>query len=238
MKNNHFQFKQFTVWQQQCAMKVCTDACLFGAWAAEKVQHLNIGNILDIGTGTGLLSLMVAQKTHAAIDAVESDGPACQQARDNIYRSAWSNRIQVVQADVKQVAFQKTYDLIISNPPFYEHDLCSPDEPSNAARHSQGLTLHQLMSVSAARQGAGGYLAVLLPYQRTGYFQALAAGCHYHLHAQALVRHSPLHPFFRSFLLLGRQECTDPQTEEIMIRNGDGYSEEFTELLKDYYLYL
>ena len=123
MPNNYFQFKQFTIYQHQCAMKVTTDGCLFGAWVAEQVaanKQTYPGNntLLDIGTGTGLLSLMLAQKTDCMIDAIEMEENAFQQALSNAAQSPWNSRIKITQADARTFSAEKKYDCIISNPPF------------------------------------------------------------------------------------------------------------------------
>src|SRR6187401_331254 len=104
MANSYFQFKQFTIHQDQCAMKVTTDACLFGAWVAEEINNekLIINNCLDIGAGTGLLALMVAQKNREIeIEAIEIDKDAAEQAKDNVASSSWKEQINIIQADVK-----------------------------------------------------------------------------------------------------------------------------------------
>src|SRR4051812_28508477 len=114
MSNNYFNFKQFTVYQEKCAMKVCTDACVFGAWVANKIkQSHHVKNIFDIGTGTGLLSLMVAQKTNACIDAIEIDRAAADQAIENILRSPWKEKVHVINVSLQQYITDKKYDLII-----------------------------------------------------------------------------------------------------------------------------
>ncbi len=102
MSNHYFQFKQFTIQQEQCAMKVTTDACLFGAFVAQQIINcqLPIVNLLDIGTGTGLLSLMLAQKTNTLIDAVEIDEASCKQATKNIEQSPWKEQLNIFNADI------------------------------------------------------------------------------------------------------------------------------------------
>ena len=225
--------------QESCAMKVCTDACLFGAWIAEQMQglELNTADILDIGTGTGLLSLMLAQKTPAFIDAIETDRQAYEQAKLNVEGSNWKNRIQVIHGDVKTYTLQKKYGLIISNPPFYEHDLVSPLEADNVARHSQLLTLHQLLEVATAHLAETGHLAVLLPYYRSAYFQTIAMTFDLNMRAELLVRHSPLHPFFRSCLLFSSLPSKESIREELAIKEGNNYTAPFSRLLHDYYLH-
>src|SRR6185369_1848613 len=121
MSNSYFQFKQFTIHQDRCAMKVTTDACLFGAWVAEKVksQKSKIKNLLDIGTGTGLLSLMYSQKnSNCTIDAIEINEEAYEQAKENVAASPFAEQVHVMKGDVRTFLLDKKYDLIISNPPF------------------------------------------------------------------------------------------------------------------------
>ena len=128
--NTYFQFKQFTVHQECCAMKVSTDACLFGAWLAQR----GIGHrALDIGGGTGLLSLMLAQASTLYIDAIELEQDCFAQMKNNIQASPWAERICCLQGDVRHFAFTNSYDFIFSNPPFYEKQLPSPNPSINAA---------------------------------------------------------------------------------------------------------
>src|SRR5262245_3491214 len=131
MANNYFQFKQFTIHQDRCAMKVTTDSCLFGAWVAsrESAARSSPGTrrrILDIGGGTGLLALMLAQRTNAFIDSIEIDKDAFQQAEENVKASPWSDRISLYHGDAREFSFQHKYQTIICNPPFYEKELKSP----------------------------------------------------------------------------------------------------------------
>lgn len=240
MPNNYFQFKQFTVQQERAALKVSTDSCLLGAycsnWAANKQQEPK--HILDIGAGTGLLMLMLAQKTTASIDAVEIDEPSFQQAIENIEALAWHNRLQLFHADVRQFQFQHKYDLIISNPPFYEGDLKSTAGNKNVAKHDEGLKLHELLKVVNSQLTADGSFAVLLPYHRSAKFTEDAEAVQLFLNEEMNVRQTTAHSFFRSILIFGKRK-EERITNEIAIKNSNGdYTNEFTALLSDYYLYL
>src|SRR6476620_3970566 len=139
MSNTYFRFRQFTVHQERTAMKVCTDACLFGAWVASEIRNEDLERVLDIGAGTGLLSLMIAQNSDAVIDAVEIDDHAYSQVVDNFSSSPWNDRLRVHHCSVQQFEPGCKYDLVISNPPFYEHSLRSPDSKKNMAMHSTHL---------------------------------------------------------------------------------------------------
>ncbi|PZR30041.1 MAG: methyltransferase [Citrobacter freundii] len=239
MPNNYFQFKQFTVHQQMAAMKVTTDACLFGAWAVNDIQK-NFpppSNALDIGAGTGLLSLMIAQKVNAQIDAIEIDKNAFDQTEENFNSSPWSNRLKAVHNDIKNASLP-LYDIIISNPPFYENDLGSPDQKRSSAHHDSTLLLSELIGIckfSLQRQGS---FYLLLPFKRLEEVKLMINGKGMTVSRICNVRQSTNHTFFRSMLII-KHSTTDTQTEEMSIRQSDNeYSAAFTALLKDYYLYL
>lgn len=239
MSNNYFQFKQFTVQQEMCAMKVCTDACSFGAWIAEKVKNQNskIKNVLDIGTGTGLLSLMLAQKSNANIDAVETDESAATQAGQNFAASPWKERLKIYNTTINEFKRDYLYDLIISNPPFFENDLKSSNNKRNLALHSSELTLEELLQAITLNLKNDGHFAVLLPYHRTEYFETIAKQ-KYFLQEKVLVKQTPGHDYFRSMLLFSPFPTQTNQYEIIIREKEKQYSNEFTELLKEYYLYL
>lgn len=219
-------------------MKVCTDACLFGAYMATELQILSPNNILDIGTGTGLLSLMLAQKTGACIEAVEIDSTAFEQAKENFTASPWKEKISIYNTGIAKLEAGKKYDHIISNPPFFEADLRSNDEKKNFAKHDSSLTLENLLNAVDTHLTPEGSFSVLLPFHRTAYFEAAAAKLHFYPAKKILVKQTPKHNYFRSILIFSRKKTTT-LTEEIVTKNQEGnYSTEFTTLLKDYYLYL
>ena len=163
-------------------MKVCTDACLFGAYVASTLpDHPATNHVLDIGTGTGLLSLMLAQKTSCNIDAVEIDAAAFQQAKENIALSPWKHRIEIFNENILQFAPKNKYGLIITNPPFFEGDLKSADQKKNAAKHNTSLTLTQLLKIADELLAENGVFTVLLPFHRVDHFEEEAKDLHFFL---------------------------------------------------------
>ena len=239
MSNSYFQFKQFTIHQKNCAMKVCTDGCLFGAWLADRMANDKKGfdTILDIGTGTGLLSLLLAQKLPGKIDAIELDELAAQQAAENMEASPWKNRLQAISGDARVVHLGRKYDLIVSNPPFFENDLKSNDTKKNLALHSEALSLEELFTVITKHLLPGGKFAVLLPYHRKTAFHKIVLEQGFFAEEEVLVKQTHLHNYFRVMLLFGQNRIETVQTT-ITIRNENEYTPEFSDLLKEYYLKL
>ncbi len=233
--NTYFQFKQFTVHQDRCAMKVCTDSCLFGAWIP-----LDSGptNILDIGTGTGLLSLMLAQRSNAAIDAIELEEAAALQAKENIASSPWHDSIRVHHEDILTFTTPKLYDLIVSNPPFYEQSVLSEDSDEQSAKHATTLTLDALLNKSAQLLHPEGKLAILLPYFRMQELIDNARQHHLYPERALKVQPTPKHAFFRCMILFGRN-AIEMRTEELIIKDNDQqYSAAASALLRPFYLHL
>lgn len=239
MSNSYFQFKQFTVHQDKTAMKVCTDACLFGAYVADRFKSSSSKfHVLDIGAGTGLLSLMLAQKIdNAQVDAVEIDKTAAEQARENFRNSPWKDRLHAHHRPIQEFGFN-TYDLIISNPPFYENDLKSDNARRNLALHSSALGLDDLLDVIQKHLGQNGKFAVLLPYHRSANFINHALLKDFLLHEEISVKQTPRHPYFRSMLLFGRNKVVVKHSDLCIKEKNDDYSDEFKEFLADYYLNL
>ena len=237
MPNPYFQFKQFTIQHDQCAMKVCTDACILGAWFAEKIPQGS--KVLDIGAGSGLLTLMLAQKVKAHFDVIEKDAQSFKQMTENIEQSKWKDTINTFMGDAVTYAFPQLYDFIICNPPFYENDLKSGNEKKDLAKHDTGLTLEALVEVIDQNLTAYGSFGVLLPFHRTAQFEQLALNKGLYLSEKLLVRQTPQHDYFRSILHFTRQKTDALQDHELIIKQKDGsYSSAFAALLKDYYLYL
>ncbi len=231
-------------------MKVCTDACLFGALTATLTASGNEARrMLDIGTGTGLLALMLAQKSPGSIiDAIEIDGSAAQQAAENFDASPWEERLTVYHISIQQFTqlftqsidnlTDKQYDVIVSNPPFFDNDLKSVDNKRNLALHSEALSLEELLDSVNSLLKEDGVFGALLPYHRTAYFEKLALGYKLYLSKKVLIKQTPGHSFFRSILFFGRKNGNTIEREIVIKNDANAYSSAFIELLQDYYLYL
>ena len=236
--NTWFQFKQFTVHQDKTAMKVCTDACLFGAWTALKIveNKIKAHNILDIGCGTGLLSLMLAQKSNAKIDAVEIDRNAFEQAKKNFELSPWKGRFNIFHNSITIFKTPKKYEFIISNPPFYENQLKSGNDERNKAMHATTLSYIDLVTAIKNNLTKDGVAAVLLPFAFVNEFEKNLLANQLFIVEKLNISHSPLHPFFRSFLLIAETKIEFSEDFLAIKNNDNSYSTAFKDLLKAYYL--
>jgi len=215
-------------------MKVCTDSCILGAWTALRLK--GVSRILDIGTGTGLLPLMLAQKSDAFLETIETDPDAAGQAAENIAQSPWCERIRLIESDVRKFPFTDKYDFIITNPPFYESDLRSPVDKKNKARHNESLTLEELMKVIISCLHAEGAFSVLLPFRRTAYFEKLAADNGFFSQEKLTIRQTPVHLPFRTILLFKKNKPLKEIINELTIKNEKGkYTPEFSGLMNAYY---
>lgn len=168
-----FRFKQFSVAHDRCAMKVGTDGVLLGVWAdIAAAQHL-----LDIGTGTGLIALMLAQRSAQTvqIDAIDIAADAAEQARQNIARSPWANRINIAHCALQHYTPTTRYDHIVSNPPFFRAALLSAQATRNTARHDTDLSFETLLHHAARLLLPQGRLSVILPHECRQLFAQLAA---------------------------------------------------------------
>ncbi|MEX0446978.1 tRNA1(Val) (adenine(37)-N6)-methyltransferase [Xenorhabdus sp. SGI246] len=232
-----FTFKQFFVGHDKCAMKVGTDGVLLGAWAPVD----NRKYCLDIGCGSGLIALMVAQRSggDTVIDAVELDADAAMQATENVQRSPWVSRITVYQQDIYEFARQNgsRYDLIVSNPPYFEPAIDCRDEARNQARYTKSLTHQGLLDCVEHMITPEGLFCVVLPYQIGKIFEKMATECGWFTHYRVNIRDRVDKPLHRLLLGLARQE-KETQIRELTIRASDGtYSNEFQYMVKDFYLY-
>lgn len=241
MANSYFQFKQFTIHQDRAAMKVTTDGCLFGAWVADRERKLSTGNttdiqLLDIGTGTGLLSLMIAQQCPHLITAVDIDAAAAAQAKENVAASPWGDRITILQQDIKTWPSPPLFESIVCNPPFYENEWQSDHASRNMAHHSSHLTLQELMQAINPLLLPGGRLYLLLPFKRWPAARLLLQENGWHLHQLLLARQTPRHQPFRVLIQAGKNAGQFIEDEIIIKHEENEYSKRFNELLQTYYL--
>jgi tRNA1Val (adenine37-N6)-methyltransferase len=241
MSNSYFQFKSFRIAQDRCAMKVTTDACLFGAIVAANIQQdSNERRVLDIGTGTGLLSLMVAQNhPNLKIEAIEVQSADAEQAFENIEASPWKERISVLHADVRTFMPAGKYDVIICNPPFYQNEITSASQGKNIAHHNAGIDLQTLLSLIPGLLSAKGEYWLLVPQKRFNEVQKLLSASRLQIDRSIILKQSVNHSPFR-FIIHGTHKNDKElfiSQEEISICDDAGkYTEQFSSLLSDYYL--
>lgn len=228
--------------QEHTAMKVCTDACLFGGWSAADLQIQSAKKILDIGSGTGLLSLMLAQQSGAHITAIEIEEGAFEQTKTNFDLSPWKERLDVIHSSIQDYAAknkESLFDCIITNPPFYDGDLNSPDNAKNLAAHSTALTWDVLAEAAASLLQENGAWYVLVPTLRAYTMQKLALNDGLQLSQECLMYNDAKHLPIRAMLKFVKQKEASIQRDKIFIKNADqSYTTEFINYLKDYYLHL
>ena len=235
MSNPFFKFKQFTVFHDKCAMKVGTDGVLLGAWAPVG----NVKRALDVGTGTGLIALLLAQRNlQARITAVEIDAAAAEQAQENVLHSPWADRIEVICHDFRSYRTEDKFDLIVSNPPYFVDALKCPDEQRCTARHTSSLNYDLLFRRSASLLWEQGVVSIIIPAEAE---KAVidTAWNHKLFPAHRLqVFTKPGKPCRRILLTLGFQEKQCMEESLCIEAEQHGYSAEYIALTKDFYLKL
>jgi tRNA1Val (adenine37-N6)-methyltransferase len=234
MSNTYFQFKQFTIRHDKCAMKVGTDGVLLGAW----VQTDKCRNILDVGTGSGLIALMLAQRSHALIDAIDIDADACLQATENVQISPFSQQITVHHEAFAEysVHCNKIYDLIASNPPFFIDSLKCPDKKRSTARHSETLLATDLIKSCHQILAPTGRLALILPYEQLSSILNVAANCELYTCRQTdVIPHPDAAP--KRFLIELSPTYHTPIKDHLIIEyEHNNYTEEYKTLTRAFYL--
>ncbi|GET39044.1 methyltransferase small [Microseira wollei NIES-4236] len=215
-------------------MKVGTDGVLLGAWTdTTGAQH-----ILDIGTGTGLLALMLAQRSLANIDAVEIDADACIQARENVTRSPFWDRIGVYQCSIQDYATtcSQRYDLLVSNPPFFENAYKTPHQARTLARHSDRLEQVDLLQAAEQLLSENGRLAVIYPSESAKIFPEKAEAFGFFCHRKLYVKPTLNSPIKRVLIELGKNQSEYQETTLTIEADRHIYTAEFIALIKDFYL--
>lgn len=238
MSTKPFKFKQFTVEQDRCAMKIGTDGVLLGAWASLEHQPYNI---LDIGTGTGIISLMLAQRSAAEnIEAVEIDDDAYEQATSNFENSPWADRLFCYHAAIQEFASEmideEPYDLIISNPPFYTEDYKSQDSARDTARFTDALPFQHLIVCAAHLLSEIGKFAVILPKKETAQFIKISEENNLFLQRICKVKGSETSISKRVLLEFGFLKTTLISESLTIEKERHEYTKEYLNLVKDFYL--
>lgn len=225
--NDSFTFKHFTIWQQHCAMKVGTDGTLLGAWASAPVS----GKILDVGTGTGLIALMLAQRFPGAfVTGIDIDIAAVEQAAANAAASPFGPRISILHKDV--ALMEGTFDAIVSNPPFFSQSLQCPDSRRTSARHDSTLTYRGLVFHSCRLLSDGGELSVIVPYDQRSRMDGEAALAGLFKSRECAVRTTPQKPPKRCLLAYRRHPVPLFRREELVIG-----SVAYRELTSEFYFF-
>lgn len=236
MSNTYFQFKQFTIHQGDCAMKVSTDACIQGAWAQ---VPSGCKRILDVGCGTGLLALMLAQRfSNCIIDAIEIDERAAAQARRNIAESIFAKQINILHADALTYPFEHRYDFIICNPPFFSNSLKGPNNNRNLARHQQELTLSTLFTLFQKNTSSTAQVCILLPVDEFATFEHIASTHNWFVNKKLFIKPKDSKTANRVVAICSSVN-TDCDQQELVIYNAvHAYTPLCKELLAPYYLHL
>ncbi|MCZ4317518.1 methyltransferase [Aequorivita viscosa] len=231
-----FQFKQFTVKQDRCAMKIGTDGVLLGAWVSLKNNPFSI---LDIGAGTGIIALQLAQRSNAEmVDAIEIDDKAYEQCVDNFENSPWGDRLFCYHASLEEFVeeIEDNYDLIISNPPFYSEDYKTSDESRDIARFSDALPFHELIESVSILLSEEGVFAVIIPRKEENNFIKMASAVNLFPNRICRVRGNETSEEKRSMLEFSFEK-TSPKIENLIIETSrHKYTEEYKNLLREFYL--
>lgn len=237
MANPYFSFKKFTVYHDKCAMKVGTDGVLLGAWT--KIREAKTA--LDIGTGTGLISLMLAQRSEglSSIDAIDIDEGAILQTVENVERTSFEN-VKAMHSSLQEyvIGCDKRYDLIVSNPPYFSSSLHSPNGQRTLARHTDSLPMAEFMNASARLLSPNGYLSLVFPYIEKDLLIELAQDAGLFVSRITNVYPMP-HLQAKRVLLEFSMIKQDVEVADLIIeKERHIYTNDFSELVRDFYLKL
>ena len=235
MANSFFNFKQFSVNQDSCSMKVGTDGVLLGAWA--EVSNDNC-RILDIGTGTGVVSLMLAQRNASAtIDAIDVDYDATEQANSNFSASPWSERLTTYCISLQDFCSQKKYDYIVSNPPYFINSY-KAEGKRNLARHTDTLPYSELIDGVLRLMSEEGVFSVILPYIESNIFIVQSAMKGLFCNKRLEIKGVADKPIKRVLLQMSRRKSSDVSSEILVVETNvrHCYTDKYKELTKDFYL--
>ena len=231
-----FRFKQFMIHHDRCPMKVGTDGVLLGA----VTEAGDADYILDAGCGSGLIAIMLAQRSHAKITGVEIDPQSCAQAAENAAASPWADRLDMVNQSLQDYAenHRDSFDLIVCNPPFFGNSLKSVHSARNMVRHDTHLNFSDLCHASAKLLCANGRLSVIYPSNAEWKFSNAATDAGFRLKSRTCIIPKQGKPAHRHIDLWVREDLAEPQLSELCIYNADdSYTEEYTRVCRDYYLF-
>lgn len=237
MAKDHFRFKQFTVWHDRCAMKVGTDGVLLGAWAPVE----GVKRVLDVGTGSGVIALQIAQRApEAHLVAVEIDPEAAHQAASNVAASPWADRIQVVCADFAHFLTEEPFDLIVSNPPYFVHSLQNPNASRTQARHNDSLPYDTLFRQATKMLAPEGRFCLIVPtslhleLMEVAFDNHLGMECINHIFTKPGICKRAIYSFTRK---PPTGMLPMHQVESLSIHDDEGnYTEEYRQLTAPFYL--
>lgn len=234
IKNNIFRFKKFEIAQDSFVMKVGTDGVLLGALT----NCINVDSILDIGTGTGLIALMLAQKSNAKIDCIDINENAINLANYNISISQWNSRIKTYHTSLQNFKPEYKYDLIVSNPPYFSTDILAPDKYRALARHTTELTLQELVTNSIRLLNENGCINIIYPCQQAKELENIALNSGLFVKSRVFILPRKDSLPVRTITELTKDKCFDIYISEIIIENESrhSYTEQYINLTKDYYI--
>lgn len=236
MLKNPFRFKQFIINQDRCAMKIGTDGVLLGAWASVEASP---STILDIGAGTGVISLMIAQRSNAeSIEAIEIDEAAYEQCVENFEASPWADRLFCFHAGLDELVdeIDEPYDLIVSNPPFYSEVVSSGNVSRDKARQNSSLPFNELLQAVSQLLAPEGSFAVIIPKKEESNFLALAKEHSLYPNRITHVKGNASAPVKRSLLQLSFKEAKTLEDELTIETERHQYTKEYKNLVKAFYL--
>ncbi|MBW6492245.1 MAG: methyltransferase [Lentimicrobium sp.] len=229
-----FRFKQFSVDDSECPMKVGTDSVLLGAWANLPEN----GHILDIGTGCGLLALMAAQRSMAQITAIDINSQSVDQAKENFISSPWSNRLRALSESLQDFAMTTatTFNHIISNPPYFVNSVKAPDKSRSGARHNDELPFQVLASLSSKLLNSNGRFSLILPKTQADLFVKIAFGENLFLERQLIISPFQNRAANRILLEFSKKIHENVTIDTLFIRSNNSYADAYKQLTRDFYL--
>lgn len=233
MSNSYFKFKQFTIEQGGCAMKVGTDGCLLGGWFDCSQSQ----RILDVGTGSGLIAIMAAQRCNAMVTGIEIDNEAALQAKDNVKNSPWCDRVEIIKKDLLEYVPEELFDTIVSNPPYFVNSMKCDDASRTLARHSDSLGSEEFFACADRLLAPHGKVSIVIPCDIAEEWRRSAKGYGFVASRIAYIKTTPRKAPKRVLLEFSRGNAVECIESTLVLENSPGvYSKEAQDILRDFYL--